>query len=314
MQASVLQEAFGDDAFVSGTTITSAALGAFATIGSTLEAWVTCSNFGTAPTVQDSAGQSYTLKSSVFDASHGDQALHLFVFPNNASTLKLTATATYGAAQTGKGIWLKEIGGVVAASYDNCHLDIINAPGTGTDAVAGTAVSPTLSPVLCSALVMEALIGDGRDIAAGTGYTLGASGFTFGGNVLAKSESKRLASVTSTAATATAATNGASGVYLVGLAMYDESNRIATLDFGTGANEASVNVVGCASILTTSTVELFLMADDTTVDHTAQDHRYVGLWLDLSSGTPTAGVGFTIVGRSKERLQGKYNVRWWYKV
>jgi hypothetical protein len=86
----------------------------------------------------------------------------------------------------------------------------------------------------------------------------------------------------------------------------------AEIDFGAfpGLNESSVIVTGQASISGTSKVEAFIMADDTTVDHTAQDHRYVELWLSLTCGTPVATTGFTIYGRSTEKLQGKFAVRW----
>lgn len=225
MTASVLQEAFADDSGGSGTAVTSAAFGANATVGSTIEVWVVCAfNASNLPsTVLDSASQSYTNKGVTFDAT-ASQSMALYVLQNNASATKLTVTATYGTAQTLKGIWVKEIGGVGAVSYDNKNITSIDTPGTGANAVAGTAITPATSPVLCSAIALECNFGNGTDLAAGTGYTLGTSGWNFGGgNVLAKSQSKRLTSVTSTAATFTAATNGASGSYLVGLAMYDEA-------------------------------------------------------------------------------------------
>lgn len=225
MTASVLQEAFADDAFGSGTTLTTPALGSNAAVGSTIEVWFTVSNTATLPTVTDSASQTYTSKGTVFDATHGSQQLSLFVCQNNASATKLTVTATFTGAQTGKALWVKEIGGVSATSYDNSNLLIKSAPGTGANAVTNTAVTPSSSPVLCSGIAMECFVGNGSDLAAGTGYTLGTSGWAYGsGTVLAKSESKRLATSVSTAGTFTAATNGASGIYLVGLSMYDESS------------------------------------------------------------------------------------------
>ena len=84
----------------------------------------------------------------------------------------------------------------------------------------------------------------------------------------------------------------------------------ATLDFGAhpGSNEASV-AVSAPTITADGKVEAFIMADDTSADHDASDHRYVGLWLNLTCGTPSAGVGFTIYGRSSEQLEGEYAVR-----
>jgi len=86
----------------------------------------------------------------------------------------------------------------------------------------------------------------------------------------------------------------------------------ATLNFGAfpGAQEASVAVTGQGSILATSKAEAFFMADDSTSDHTVNDHRNVGLFARLICGTPTAGTGFTIHARSTQKLQGTYQVRW----
>ena len=86
----------------------------------------------------------------------------------------------------------------------------------------------------------------------------------------------------------------------------------ATLDFGSfpGSNETSVVVTGQASILATSKAEAYIMADDTSGTHTASDHRYVGLVLSLSCGTPALATGFTIHGRSTENLEGTFAVRY----
>lgn len=86
----------------------------------------------------------------------------------------------------------------------------------------------------------------------------------------------------------------------------------ATIDFGTfpGSNEASIAVTGQGSILATSKVEAYIMADDTTVDHTASDHRYFSALIGLTCGTPTLATGFTIYARSTEKLQGTFALRW----
>lgn len=86
----------------------------------------------------------------------------------------------------------------------------------------------------------------------------------------------------------------------------------ATIDFGAfpGSNEASVSVTGQASIGAGSKAEAFIMGDDSTSDHTASDHRYVGLFMALTCGTPVAGTGFTIYARSTEKLQGTFALRW----
>jgi hypothetical protein len=86
----------------------------------------------------------------------------------------------------------------------------------------------------------------------------------------------------------------------------------ATIDFGSdpGTNEASIAVTGQGTISATSKAESYVMADDTTADKTASDHRYFAEFCGLTCGTPTAGVGFTIYGRSLERLQGTFALRW----
>lgn len=86
----------------------------------------------------------------------------------------------------------------------------------------------------------------------------------------------------------------------------------AVIDFGAwpGSTQASVSVTGQTNILATSKVSAFLMADDTTSDHTAEDHRFIGVLLTLTCGTPTAGTGFTIYANSLHDLTGTYSVRW----
>lgn len=84
----------------------------------------------------------------------------------------------------------------------------------------------------------------------------------------------------------------------------------ATIDFGTGSNEASVAVTGQASILSTSKADAFVMADDTSTSHTASDHRYLETFASLSCGTPTDATGFTIYARSHQKLTGTWTIRW----
>ena len=86
----------------------------------------------------------------------------------------------------------------------------------------------------------------------------------------------------------------------------------ATLDFGAfpGSNEASVAVTGLGTIGAASKAEAFLMADDTSGTHTANDHRYASVLIGLTCGTPTAGVGFTIHGRCLDKMQGSFSVRY----
>lgn len=85
---------------------------------------------------------------------------------------------------------------------------------------------------------------------------------------------------------------------------------IAVVDFGTGANEASVTVVGQTSIGIGSKADAFIMADDTTTNHSASDHRYFAAFAGLTCGTPSAGSGFTIYATSQHKLTGQFSVRW----
>jgi hypothetical protein len=86
----------------------------------------------------------------------------------------------------------------------------------------------------------------------------------------------------------------------------------ATINFGAfpGTQECQVAVTGQATISATSKAEAFIMGDDTSTGHTAADHRYVGLFIALSCGTPTAGTGFTIYARAQDKLQGNWTIRW----
>ena len=83
-----------------------------------------------------------------------------------------------------------------------------------------------------------------------------------------------------------------------------------TIDFGSapGSNEATINITGLTGISATSKVEAYFMADDTTADHTADDHRYAPLFISLICGTPS-GTTCNVYGRSTERMQGTFAIR-----
>lgn len=86
----------------------------------------------------------------------------------------------------------------------------------------------------------------------------------------------------------------------------------ATVDFGAfpGAEEAEIAVTGQTEITASSVAEAYMMADDTTSDHTAADHRYAAALIGLTCGTPSAGVGFTIYARCLDKMQGTFKIRW----
>ncbi len=86
----------------------------------------------------------------------------------------------------------------------------------------------------------------------------------------------------------------------------------ATIDFGSfpGSSEASVAVTGQAEIQSSSKCEAFMMADDTTSDHTAADHRYAAAMIGLTCSTPVASTGFTIHARCLDKMQGTFALHW----
>jgi hypothetical protein len=84
------------------------------------------------------------------------------------------------------------------------------------------------------------------------------------------------------------------------------------LNFGSepGVNEATV-MVSDTRILSTSIPNAEFAAVATS-DHTASDHTYTALYVQLLCGAPVAGVGFTIYATSEEQISGTFNVnyRW----
>lgn len=86
----------------------------------------------------------------------------------------------------------------------------------------------------------------------------------------------------------------------------------ATINFGSapGKNEASIAVTGQTGISSTSKAEAYIMSDDTTSNHTANDHKYINTLAGFSCGTPTTGAGFIIYGRSQHKLTGQFSLRW----
>lgn len=81
----------------------------------------------------------------------------------------------------------------------------------------------------------------------------------------------------------------------------------ATLDFGTGAREAFVDITGLASITALAAAEAFFMGDDTSASaygHTPDEHIQAKSFIDLTCAIPTAGVGYRIWGVVKPEFAG----------
>jgi len=84
-----------------------------------------------------------------------------------------------------------------------------------------------------------------------------------------------------------------------------------TLDFGSfpGSNEVTATVTGQTGIVSTAKIKVYVVAT-TTADHTVSDHTYLPLFAQFTAGNIVAGTGFTIYGRSTEKLQGTFKVNW----
>jgi len=82
------------------------------------------------------------------------------------------------------------------------------------------------------------------------------------------------------------------------------------IDFGVwpGSNEASI-LIPDMSANDDWNVRAYIMAGDSTADHTAVDHRYIGLFLTLTASV-TAGVGITIYAMAPNPLVGTFNIRY----
>ena len=85
---------------------------------------------------------------------------------------------------------------------------------------------------------------------------------------------------------------------------------ISEVDFGFSGNEAQVVVTSQTSILVGDHIEAYVMAGDTTTDHTAEDHRWFAAFVGITCGTIVASTSFTIYVKSIYDLTGKYKIRW----
>lgn len=89
-----------------------------------------------------------------------------------------------------------------------------------------------------------------------------------------------------------------------------QGQGFATLNFGTGSNEAQVSVTGQTDILSTAKVNIGVNADSTSGNHTAQDHKWFLQLCSLTVSTPVAATGFTIYARSVHKLVGTFQVQY----
>lgn len=92
----------------------------------------------------------------------------------------------------------------------------------------------------------------------------------------------------------------------------------AEINYGTlgttGSNEASV-VVSAVGIASNSKIDSYIMADDTTTDHTANDHKYLPILAKTTCKVtdPNNPTSLTINSVSKHKLTGKFKIRYVWK-
>lgn len=82
----------------------------------------------------------------------------------------------------------------------------------------------------------------------------------------------------------------------------------AVIDFGTGAQEASVSITGLGSILATSFAEAFIMAES-NAENSVDDHILASRYITLVCTVPVAATGFTVNAFCEIGLKGKYNIK-----
>lgn len=206
-------------------TQTSTALSAAALSGSTIAVWVTndTSAFTAAPTsVIDSCSQNYTLRSQINDVAHTQQFL-LYTFSNSTCISAFTVTATWAVTTGGTGVWVAEITGVSPSAYQGVSGQLQTSPGTGTNVITSTTVTPSSQPCLMYAMSFMPSSPITAALTVGTGFTAGPPGFAGSGATKALSESQHLTSTSAIAGTFTDATNGGGKDYITIAAVFTDA-------------------------------------------------------------------------------------------
>jgi len=146
----------------------------------------------------------YTQRAAVSSCFYNFDAEVAFTAPI-ASSGTITVTVTYDRVCDGRKIWVQELAGLTATPYQAAGTNLQPSTGTGTDAItATTSGSTSVTPVFIWAQTHSK--NNPGPANAGTGFTLGASGWNGGGGDQARSESKSDAGATGTkTATFTAA-------------------------------------------------------------------------------------------------------------
>ena len=84
------------------------------------------------------------------------------------------------------------------------------------------------------------------------------------------------------------------------------------LDFGSypGSNQAAYFLSGQTAITSNSQVKVYVSANATSVDHTANDHIWLSNFLTITVSDVIPGSGFVVYGTSIHKLQGVYTINY----
>jgi hypothetical protein len=89
----------------------------------------------------------------------------------------------------------------------------------------------------------------------------------------------------------------------------------ALLNFGDGSNEASAIITGIDNMPVDAKIQIWISADDSTGDHSASEHRYLGSIASFTAGNIVSAIGFTVYARSTQKLSGLFLVRFsWEQI
>jgi len=172
----------------------------------------------------------------------------------------------------------------VNINYTMVSIDGVFQNRTSAYTVSGTTLTFTEAPALNAAIEVTTLI-SGALTGVATGGTTG--------QVLVKNSATDYDTIWTT------------------ISAGGSTKGVGTVNFGSfpGNNEVSLAITGQSQITTDSKIKVYVMAES-TADHTANDHTYLPLFAQFTAGNITAGTGFTIYGRSTEKLQGTFKVNW----
>jgi hypothetical protein len=192
------------------------------TVGSSIH--VICSGIDTATsfTCSDSVNGTYGAALDTIDQAGDTQRLAHFKFDNTATGTP-TVTITPNTSIAFLAIWIREIGGT--SGYDSAHkTNLQTTLAAGTDVITTGTQAPNTQPGLLSALAVNT--SNFVVPTTGTGFTAGASGWTFGTSNTACSESKRYTALTAIAATFT---NSATNNFATLAAFFKEASAAAAV-------------------------------------------------------------------------------------